>query len=156
MTDVYRTKGLSSAVSYQDPKAAYRWLETAFGFEPLFVLLDSDGNLAHSEMSYGGSVVMVGSKWSDDHKSPRSVGGKNTQSVHVQLAEGEDIDAHCAHARAAGAAIVMEPATQFYGDRTYRAKDLEGHIWTFGVTVQKMTSEQWDKASGLTTRKRLD
>jgi uncharacterized glyoxalase superfamily protein PhnB len=156
MTDFYRTKGLSSAVSYQDPKAAYRWLEAAFGFEPLFVLLDGDGNLAHSEMSYGDSVVMVGSEWSDDHKSPRSVGGRNTQSVHVQLAEGEDIDAHCAHARAAGATIVMEPATQFYGDRTYRAKDPEGHIWTFGVTVQKMTPEQWDKASGLTTRKRLD
>ena len=156
MTDVYRTKGLSSAVSYQDPKAAYRWLEAAFGFEPLFVLLDGDGNLAHSEMSYGDSVVMVGSEWSDDHKSPRSVGGRNTQSVHVQLAEGEDIDAHCAHARAAGATIVMEPATQFYGDRTYRARDPEGHIWTFGVTVQKMTPEQWDKASGLTTRKRLD
>jgi uncharacterized glyoxalase superfamily protein PhnB len=156
MTDFYRTKGLSSAVSYQDPKAAYRWLEAAFGFEPLFVLLDGDGNLAHSEMSYGDSVVMVGSEWSDDHKSPRSVGGRNTQSVHVQLAEGEDIDAHCAHARAAGATIVMEPATQFYGDRTYRARDPEGHIWTFGVTVQKMTPEQWDKASGLTTRKRLD
>jgi uncharacterized glyoxalase superfamily protein PhnB len=156
MTDVYRTKGLSSAVSYQDPKAAYRWLEAAFGFEPLFVLLDGDGNLAHAEMSYGDSVVMIGSEWSDDHKSPRSVGGRNTQSVHVQLAGGEDIDAHCAHARAAGATIVMEPATQFYGDRTYRAKDPEGHIWTFGVTVQKMTSEQWDKASGLTTRKRLD
>jgi uncharacterized glyoxalase superfamily protein PhnB len=156
MTDAYRSKGLSSAVSYQDPKAAFRWLEAAFGFEPLFVILDSDGNLAHSEMSYGDSVVMVGSEWSDDHKSPRSVGGKNTQSVHVQLAEGEDIDAHCAHARAAGATILTEPQTQFYGDRTYRAKDPEGHIWTFGVTVQKMTPEEWDKASGLTTRTRLD
>ncbi|MEX3934016.1 VOC family protein [Paraburkholderia phymatum] len=156
MADAYRSKGLSSAVSYQDPKAAFRWLEAAFGFEPLFVILDSDGNLAHSEMSYGDSVVMVGSEWSDDHKSPRSVGGKNTQSVHVQLAESENIDAHCAHARAAGATILTEPQTQFYGDRTYRAKDPEGHIWTFGVTVQKMTPEEWDKASGLTTRTRLD
>ncbi|SIT49749.1 Glyoxalase/bleomycin resistance protein/dioxygenase [Paraburkholderia piptadeniae] len=156
MTDAYRSKGLSSAVSYQDPKAAFRWLEAAFGFEPLFVILDSDGNLAHSEMTYGDSVVMVGSEWSEDHKSPRSVGGKNTQSVHVQLAEGEDIDAHCAHARAAGATILTEPQTQFYGDRTYRAKDPEGHIWTFGVTVQRMTPEEWDKASGLTTRTRLD
>ena len=156
MKDAYRSKGLSSALSYQDPKAAYRWLEVAFGFEPLFVILDGDGNLAHSEMSYGACVVMVGSEWSDDHKSPQSVGGKNTQSVHVQLAEGEDIDAHCAHARAAGATILMEPATQFYGDRTYRAKDPEGHIWTFGVTVQKMTPEEWDQASGLTTRTRLD
>jgi uncharacterized glyoxalase superfamily protein PhnB len=156
MSDPYRSKGLSSALSYQDAKAAFRWLEAAFGFEPLFVILDAEGNLAHSEMTYGESVVMVGNEWSDDHKSPKSIGGKNTQSVHVQLAPGEDIDTHCARARAAGAAILQEPETQFYGDRTYRAKDPEGHIWTFGVTFQRMTSQEWDKASGLTTRPRLD
>src|SRR5262245_33972436 len=121
MTDHYRPKGLSSAVFYQDAKAAFRWLETAFGFEPLFVLLDADGNLGHSEMVYGNSVVMVGNEWSADLKSPRSVGGKNTQTVHVQLAEGDDIDAHCTRARQAGAEILQEPALQFYGDRTYRA-----------------------------------
>jgi hypothetical protein len=43
-----------------------------------------------------------------------------------------------------------------YGDRTYRACDPEGHIWTFGVTEKRMTPEEWDKASGLTTKKRLD
>ena len=92
MTDPYRPKGLSSAVSYQDPKAAYRWLEEAFGFEPLFVILDADGNLAHSEMVHGNSVLMVGNEWSADHKSPKSLDGRNTQTVHVQLAEGEDIE----------------------------------------------------------------
>ena len=156
MKDAYRPKGLSSAVSYQDAKAAFRWLEHAFGFEPLFVILDEDGNLAHSEMTYGDSVVMVGNEWSDDHKSPKSIGGNNTQSVHVQLAEGDDIDAHCVKAKAAGADILQEPETQFYGDRAYRAKDPEGHIWTFGVTVQRMTPDEWDSASGLTTRTRLD
>jgi uncharacterized glyoxalase superfamily protein PhnB len=156
MTDAYRPKGLSSALSYQDPKAAYRWLEDAFGFEPFFVILDAEGNLAHSEMTYGDSCVMIGNEWSEDHQSPKSMGGRNTQSVHVQLAEGEDIDAHCVHAREAGAIILQEPDTQFYGDRTYRAKDPEGHIWTFGVTVRKMTSQQWDEASGLTTLPRLD
>ena len=154
--DGYRAKGLSSAVFYQDAKAAFRWLEEAFGFEPLFVLLDADGNLGHSEMTYGDSVVMVGNEWSDDHKSPKSIGGKNTQIVHVQLAEGDDIDAHCEHARKAGAEIIAEPDTQFYGDRTYTARDPEGHIWAFGLTVRKMKSEEWDAASGFTTKKRLD
>ena len=156
MTDDYRPKGLSSAVAYKDPKAAFRWLEKAFGFEPMFVILDDDGNLAHSEMSFGDSVVMVGSEWDDSHRSPRSVGGKNTQSVHVQLAEGDDVDAHCERARKAGAKILAEPETQFYGDRTYRAMDPEGHIWTVSVTVQKMSQEEWDEAGGLTTKKRLD
>jgi uncharacterized glyoxalase superfamily protein PhnB len=143
-------------VCYQDSKAAFHWLEAAFGFEPLFVILDADGNLAHSEMTFGNSVVMVGNEWSVDHKSPKSVGGKNTQTVHVQLAEGEDVDAHCERAREAGAEILQEPETQFYGDRTYRARDPEGHIWTFGVTEKRMTPDEWDKASGLTTKKRLD
>ena len=154
--DVYRPKGLSSALCYQDPKTIYRWLEDAFGFEPLFVLLDADGNLGHSEMTYGDSVVMVGSEWSADHKSPKSIGGTNTQTVHVQLAEGDDIDAHCEQARKAGAVIEGEPETQFYGDRTYRARDPEGHLWTFGVTMQKMKPEEWDAAGGFTTKKRLD
>lgn len=157
MSDLYRPKGLSSAVSYVDPKPAFRWLEEAFGFEPLMVILDENENLMHSEMRYGDSVVMVGSEWSADHKSPKSVDGKNTQSVHVQLARGEDIDLHCERARKAGAEIMQEPATQFYGDRTYRARDPEGHIWTFGVTVEEKTPEQWDQAAGggMKTRTRL-
>src|SRR5262249_14749471 len=137
-------------------KAAYRWLEAAFGFEPLFVILDADGNLGHSEMTFGNSVVMVGNEWSIDHKSPKSIGGKKSQHVRGQLPEGEDIGAHCGRSRQAGADILQEPETQFYGDRTYRARDLEGHIWTFGVTEKRMTPQEWDKASGLTTKKRLD
>ena len=152
----HRAKGLSSAVCYKDSKAAFRWLEDAFGFEPLFVLLDADGNLAHSEMGYGNSVVMVGNEWSDDRRSPANLGGKNTQTVHVQLGAGEDIDAHCETARAAGAVIIAEPETQFYGDRSYRAKDLEGHIWTFGVTVEQKTADKWDAEGGFTTKTRLD
>jgi uncharacterized glyoxalase superfamily protein PhnB len=156
MNGLIRNKGLSSAISYRNPKPAFRFLEAAFGLKPLFVILDADDEFVHGEMAFGDSVVMIGREWSDDHRSPCSIDGKNTQSVHVQLAEGEDIDAHCAHARAAGASILMEPATQFYGERTYRAKDPEGHIWIIGVIVQRMTPEQWDAVSGLTTRERLD
>jgi len=156
MPDAFRPKGLSSAVCYQDANAAYRWLETAFGFEPFFALVDEKGLIAHSEMAYGESIVMIGNEWSADHKSPKSIGGKNTQTVHVQLAEGEDIDAHCEKARAAGAVILQEPNTQFYGDRTYRAADPEGHIWTFGVTVERKSSDAWDAEGGYTTKVRLD
>ncbi|MEO1101118.1 MAG: VOC family protein [Pseudomonadota bacterium] len=146
--DLHRPKGFSSAVSYADPKTAFKWLENAFGFEPLLVILDENDDLAHSEMTYGQSVIMVGSEWSDDHRSPKNIDGTNTQTVHVQLDQGEDIDAHCEHARKAGANIIAEPETQFYGDRTYRAKDPEGHIWTFGVMIEAKTPEDWDKASG--------
>ncbi|MCB9580313.1 MAG: VOC family protein [Polyangiaceae bacterium] len=145
----FKRNSLTSALSYRDPKAALRWLQEAFGFEPAMILTDKDGNIAHSEMRYRECLIMVGSEWSELHKSPASLDGKNTQSVHVHM--DEDVDAHCERARKAGAVIIMEPETQFYGDRTYRAKDPEGHIWTFGQTVKKVTPEEWDKESGLTT-----
>jgi uncharacterized glyoxalase superfamily protein PhnB len=139
--------GFRSALFYQDPKAALAWLEKAFGFELVMLLEDADGNVAHSQMEFGDSYVMIGQEWSADHKSPMSVGGKNTQTVHVQL--DSDIDAHFARAKAAGAVIDAEPETQFYGDRTYRCRDPEGHIWTVSQTVASVSREDAEAASGL-------
>jgi len=138
---------LVSAISYRDPRAALAWLEKAFGFEIAMLIEDADGHVVHSEMSFGVSGVMVGSEWSEDHKSPASIGGKNTQSVHIHIET--DLDAHCERARAAGAEIIMAPETQFYGDRTYRCRDPEGHIWTVGQTVKTVSREEAEAATGL-------
>jgi uncharacterized glyoxalase superfamily protein PhnB len=138
---------LISAICYRDPRTALKVLEAAFGFELFMLIEDGEGNLVHSEMRYGNAAIMIGNEWSDDHKSPASIGGKNTQTVHLQVTEG--IDAHCERARAAGLAIIMEPADQFYGDRTYRCRDPEGHIWTVGQTVQAVSREEAEAASGL-------
>ena len=123
------------------------WLEKAFGFELVMLLEDADGAVAHSQMEFGDSYVMIGQEWSADHRSPKSVGGKNTQTVHIQL--DTDIDAHFERAKAAGAVIDAEPTTQFYGDRTYRCRDLEGHIWTVSQTVASVSREEAEAASGL-------
>jgi uncharacterized glyoxalase superfamily protein PhnB len=48
----------------------------------------------------------------------------------------DDVDAHFARAKAAGASILEEPTDQFYGDRRYIARDLEGHEWTFATHVR--------------------
>jgi uncharacterized glyoxalase superfamily protein PhnB len=45
----------------------------------------------------------------------------------------DDVDAHYARAKAAGAVITREPVTQDYGGRDYTAKDPEGNVWTFGT-----------------------
>jgi len=137
---------LISAVFYKDPKSAIDWLEKAFGFERAMIITDKDGNLAHSELRFGDGLVMIGSEWADFTASPKAVGGKNTQFLHVHVTK--DIDGHCARARAAGAVILQEPSDQFYGERTYRARDPEGHVWTFGQTVRNVTREDAEKASG--------
>lgn len=138
---------MSSALFYQDPRAAIDWLQKAFGFELTMLLEDADGGVAHSQLSFGDSMVMIGTEWTEDHKSPKSIGGKNTQTVSIQI--DDDIDAHYVRARAAGAEIHAEPATQFYGDRTYRCRDPEGHIWNVSQTVEVVSREEAEAASGL-------
>lgn len=135
------------ALFYRDPFAALKWLEKAFGFELAMLITDADGKFGHSQMRFGNGTIMIGGEWSGDHQSPASLGRKCTQTVHVQMDEG--LDKHCEHARAAGAEIIAAPEDQFYGDRTYRARDFEGHIWTFGETVRTVTREEAEKASGL-------
>ena len=139
------------ALSYKDPVAALKWLERAFGFDTSMLIMGQSGAYRadefHGEMRFGDGTIMIGGEWTERHKSPKSAGGVTTQTVHVGL--DEDIDTHCARARAAGATILSEPSDQFYGARTYSAADLEGHVWSFAQAIREVSREEAEKASGL-------
>ena len=98
-------------------------------------------------MRFGDCTIIVDSEWSDYVASPASVSGKNTQSVYVRLKDG--LDAHCEQARAAGADIIQEPMDQFYGERQYRARHPEGHVWTFTQPIRCVSREEAERLSGL-------
>lgn len=144
----------TSSVTYQDPKAALDWLEKAFGFE---VTMAIDGppdqpEMCHYEMSCAGhGRVMIGGRWDPMVGSPRDLGGVNTQNLHVLLANDAGaggLDAHCERARSAGAIIEAEPSDQFYGDRTYRAIDPEGHRWSISAHVRDVSRAEAEEAIG--------
>lgn len=130
---------VTSTVFYIDVVAAIDWLCRAFGFMVRLKVEGEGGSIEHCELSYGDGVIMVGQEghiYRPEHArmvSPRSGGGRNTQLLCVFV---DDVDAHCAQARAAGAEIFREPETNDYGaeyatDRTYGALDLDGHMWFF-------------------------
>lgn len=130
---------MSSAIFYTDARAAIDWLCRAFGFEVRLLVEGEGGSIEHCELSFAGGVLMVGQEGHQsrpEHSrmvSPRSTGGRNTQLLAVFV---DDVDAHCARARAAGAEIFREPETSDYGaeyavDRTYGAADPDGHMWFF-------------------------
>lgn len=137
----------SQAVYYRDAGAAIDWLVSAFGFEVRMRIEGEDGTIAHSELTFGEGLVMIGGSgrhdegkeaWQDRQKSPLELGGANTQSICVFV---DDVDAHCAHARAAGGVIVREPKTEDHGpeywaDRSYGVLDPEGHLWWFMERVR--------------------
>lgn len=135
---------ISSALFYDDAGAAIDWLCKAFGFEVRLRVEGKGGNIDHSELVYGDGLIMVGStagkseRPSTHRRSPASISGVVTQALCVFV---DDVDAHCAHARTAGALILSEPATQDHGaeywsDRSYEAQDIEGHRWWFMQRVR--------------------
>jgi uncharacterized glyoxalase superfamily protein PhnB len=127
---------ISSALFYDNASAAIDWLARTFGFEVRLKIEGEGGRIEHSELTFGEGLIMLGSTKRDGKghmRSPQALGGANTQSLCIAV---EDVDAHHARAKAAGATIVSPPTTKDYGDdywadRTYEAIDPEGHHWWF-------------------------
>jgi len=136
---------MSTAIFYDDAAKAIDWLTRAFGFEVRLKVEGDNGRIEHSELVFGDGLVMVGQAGANPRRpdrnfsrSPKSLGGANTQSLMVFV---DDAAAHCARARAAGANIFEEPAIHDYGedywaDRSYGAIDPEGHLWWFTERVR--------------------
>ncbi|MBX3270109.1 MAG: VOC family protein [Sandaracinaceae bacterium] len=130
---------ISSALYYDDARAAIDWLVRAFGFEVKLIVEGDGGRIEHSELTFGEGLVMVGEARPDKlekmpyARSPSQVGGGNTQNMMVYV---DDAEAHLARAKEAGATIVQPLDTQDYGDdhwadRGYSCRDLGGHHWWF-------------------------
>jgi PhnB protein len=113
---------------YADASAAIAFLCRAFGFEQRFRYDMPDGRVGHAELELGGDVVMVSNVWREGGlTSPLEL-----PALHAQTyCRVDDVDAHFARARAAGATLIGAPEDQEHGSRSYRAVDLEGHRWIF-------------------------
>jgi PhnB protein len=111
---------LFPCLRFRDEHAAMDWLERAFGFERHAVYADDDGIILHVELKLGPGILMLGS-------APEDQLG---YSIYVYV---EDLDAHYACAREAGAEITRPLADTSYGTREYGARDLDGHLWFFGT-----------------------
>ena len=102
----------------------------------------------NSEMTYGDSVVMIGKRVERGSQESEVPGWQ--EYADGACAAGGGRGYRCALRAGAGGGRGCSAGageTQFYGDRSYRVKDPEGHIWTFRVTVQRMTPAEWDAAS---------
>ncbi len=121
------------SLKYDDAAAAITWLCQAFGFEEHLVVAGEAGTIAHAQLTFNGSMIMLGSagdtSFDQLQKTPQAAGEVCTQSAYIIV---DDVDAHHRRALAAGAKIVMQPEDQDYGGRLYACLDPEGHLWNFG------------------------
>lgn len=110
-------------LSCPDVRASSDWLFAAFGFLERLAIGEH-----RIQLSYGsGSLVLA-------------AGPAAPATVMVRV---EDAEAHCAHARSAGATIAAEPADEPYGERQYTAVDPDGHTWVFSQTIADVDPTGW-------------
>ncbi len=126
-------------LAYDNAGEAIQFLCRAFGFECRFQFPMEDGRVGHAELALHGETLMLASSQPAlKFLGPRSLPGLNAHvAVYV-----DDVDAHFARAKMEGAEVLSEPETQFYGDRTYRVRDCEGHQWTFATHVKDISPEE--------------
>lgn len=121
---------------YDDARKAIRDLGEAFGFVEVFSVPPEGPFVRHAQLRLGTNIVMLGSVRPDDGVvSPRGRGFV-TQALCVYV---EDVDAHHARARAAGVEITSPPRDTDFGAREYHARDFEGHPWTFGNYLPRVS-----------------
>lgn len=136
MADFSRGKGMIiPCLGYNDAAAAIEWLCTYFGFEKHLVVPGKEaGEIVHAELTFGNSMIMLGSSSSDTEfsrmiKHPSAIGGFETQSPYLVV---EDAEAHYNKAKEGGAEIVIELKREDYGGSGYTCRDPEGHLWSVG------------------------
>jgi len=132
----HTTATVIPCLRYRNAPVAIEWLCAAFGFEKQAVYPNDDGTIAHAQLTFGNGMIMLGSvlekktEWGNLIKQPDEIGGAETQSAYVIVA---DADTVYARAKAAGATMVVEIKDEDYGGRGFSCYDLEGHLWNFGT-----------------------
>ncbi|NVD70085.1 VOC family protein [Duganella sp. BJB1802] len=119
---------------YRDAPAAIDWLCTTFGFEATLVVPNEDGSIAHAQLGFGNSMIMLGSVFDTEFgrlmKQPSEIGQFNTQSSYLVV---NDADHVYDRVKQAGGDILLDIKDEDYGGRGFTCRDPEGHIWSIGT-----------------------
>jgi PhnB protein len=139
-------EGYHTVVPYvvaADAEALLEFLKTGLKAREVEVMRYPDGRVWHGDVVIGDSHVML-SQATEQHPAMPA-----TLYLYVP-----DTDAAYRGALAAGATSVMEPATQFYGDRNAGVKDSNGNMWYFGTHVEDVSPEEMRRRGAEEMKKR--
>lgn len=133
---------VTPSLSVRGGAAAIEFYTKAFGAQELFRMPMPDGSIAHAEVKFGDSIVMLADEMPDyGNISPTTLGGSG---VGLMLYV-EDVDAVFKRALEAGATEVRPVENQFYGDRTGTLKDPFGHQWMVATHVEDVSEEEMER-----------
>jgi PhnB protein len=112
-----------------------QFVKHAFGAQEQHeATLRPDGTIMHATLKIGDSMLMIAD--ASEHAKASSV------MLYLYV---PDVDAVYQKAIKAGATSIMEPADQFYGDRTGGARDPAGNTWFFGTHIEDVAPAELKK-----------
>lgn len=123
-------------LSVVDVEKAVSIYRDVFGFEVLEMSNHGQEKIVHAELRYHDIVIMCGDigMCKPDVKTPAMGACSSPVTLYVYC---QDVDALYAKVKAQGLEIVYEVEDQFWGDRMFACKDLDGHAWSFGTRIAK-------------------
>src|SRR6478735_3043641 len=96
--------------------------------------LRPDGTIMHATLKIGDSMVMI------------SDASEHAKAMPVMLyLYVPNVDTAYQQALKAGATSIMEPADQFYGDRSGGVRDVAGNSWFFGTHIEDVPPAELKK-----------
>jgi uncharacterized glyoxalase superfamily protein PhnB len=119
---------------YHNAEDAAAWLCDAYGFNIDRIARDGSGELNYISLKLGHNFVLVSPSSSpllaEFLIQPDDERRRATQTCYVYV---DDIDAHFARAKSAGAEIALNPEADEDGAKFYVSRDPDGHLWIFGT-----------------------
>lgn len=123
-------------------KAAIEFYGNAFGAVEEFRMEEPSGRIGHAELKFGTKTVMVSDEYPEYGITGPQDGVSTGSAIHLHV---DDVDAMYQQAINAGAKSVMEPADQFYGERSAKVLDPFGHEWFLGSQIEEVAREEMQR-----------
>jgi len=133
----YQPDGYQSVIPYLHVSGAatlITFMKEVFDAQEIAVYPRPDGTVGHAALRIGDSVIELADGGPEWPAMPCAL------QVYVP-----DTDAAYHRALKAGASSLVEPADQFYGDRTASVRDSCGNNWYIATQTQVVSREEVEK-----------
>jgi uncharacterized glyoxalase superfamily protein PhnB len=144
-TELPSPASLGVVLGVRDIEKASRFYQKTLGFRQQLALPRADGQLTLAILNFGSSTLLLG-RLDELHYEHRVRAGKIRKGPHglgvtLNLLV-PDLQRVYKAVKKAGAAILLEPVDEFYGDRVFMFLDADGYEWKISQTIRAVSFDE--------------